>query len=105
MTKKKAGKLGAAKKMKKVEVSSFERDYILEQAYFEYLLENAKCYLKNLKANGSSKLEIKKCEKDIEALNDTALAIAFESYTDENSPEYEPIFCKEIRDLRPDWFE
>ncbi|HEX8324735.1 MAG TPA: hypothetical protein VF595_12580 [Tepidisphaeraceae bacterium] len=33
------------------------------------------------------------------------LAVALESYTNPNHPEYDPEFDAQIRALRPDWFE
>lgn len=32
------------------------------------------------------------------------LATALDSYTDPTSPEYDPDFDRQIRELRPDWF-
>jgi len=33
------------------------------------------------------------------------LANALDAYTDPTNPEYDPDFDREIRRLRPDWFE
>ncbi len=37
--------------------------------------------------------------------DETELAEALESYTNPNSPEYDPEFDRQIRKVRPDWFE
>ena len=43
--------------------------------------------------------------KQKERPTDEELGDALRRYTDPNDPEYDPKFDKEIRKLRPDWFD
>ena len=44
-------------------------------------------------------------EQDVESDEESELAEALAAYTDPTHPEYDPEFDREIRTLRPDWFE
>lgn len=50
-------------------------------------------------------IRLLEAEQEGEMDGESELAEALESYTDPSNPEYDPEFDREIRTLRPDWFE